>query len=61
MSNFSGWAPHIFMSCADSHDVGGDGNESILSMLAGGVEGSASHEKAGGDSLAGLSLRVMVE
>ena len=60
ISDFSGWAPNIFISRADSHDVGGDGSDATFSVFGGGEEGNASHENAGGDSLAGLSLSDMM-
>lgn len=49
------------MSRAESHDVGGEGRD-VAEMLdtAEGDCSTASHEKAGGDSLPRLSLRVMV-
>jgi hypothetical protein len=59
MSAFRGSAPNIFISRADSHEVGGEGNEPVGSEAAGG-EGSASHEKGGGESLIRFSLSVIV-
>lgn len=55
-----GSAPNIFMSRAESHDVGGEDNEPGGS---GGVvgDGRASHEKAGGDSLIRFNFSVMVK
>ena len=55
----SGSEPNVFISRAESHDVGGEGARSGGSK-EGGVEGSSSQEKgeAGGEGL-GLSLRVM--
>ena len=52
----SGRAPKIFMSRAESHDVGGEGK--VLSEVVGG-EGT-SHEKGEAGGGEGLSLRVMV-
>jgi len=48
------------MSRADSHEVGGEGNEVASSGAAGGEDTSASHENGGGDLLVRLSLSVMV-
>lgn len=58
----SGWAPKSFMSRAESHEVGGDGNEGSSEDVG---EGKVSHENGAGDELAVLglsafSLRVMV-
>lgn len=49
------------MSRADSHDVGGDGSDATSPVFAGGEEGSASQEKAGGDSVSRLSFSDMVD
>ena len=59
MSWERGDAPKVFMSGAESHDVGGEGARSEGSK-AGGDEGSRSHVKgdAGGEGL-GLSFRVI--
>jgi hypothetical protein len=47
------------MSFADSHEVGGEGNEAG-SVGEGGDAGSASHEKGVDGLLLGLSLSVIV-
>lgn len=52
----SGRAPKIFMSRAESHDVGGEG--SVFSVLDGGEGASQENGDAGAGE--GLSLRVMV-
>ena len=52
----SGRAPKIFISRAESHEVGGEGNE--FSELVGGEGTSQENGDAGAGE--GLSLRVMV-
>jgi hypothetical protein len=52
----SGRAPKIFMSRAESHEVGGEG--SVFSELVGGEGTSQENGEVGGGE--GLSLRVMV-
>jgi hypothetical protein len=57
-----GSAPNIFMSRAESHEVGGEDKDPGSGGVAvGGGEGTrASHEKAGGDSLMRFNLSVIV-
>jgi len=52
----SGRAPKIFMSRAESHDVGGEGR--VLSEVVGGEGTSQEKGEVGGGE--GFSLRVMV-
>lgn len=63
MLSLRGSAPNIFISRAESHDVGGEVSEpSSGGVEAGGEERTtASHEKGGGDSLIRFSLSVMVQ
>lgn len=61
MSARSGWAPNIFMSRAESHDVGGGGRPvtscALGELARGGLR--ASHENGEGEWLVRLSLSVM--
>lgn len=60
ISDLSGSAPYIFMSRADSHDVGGEGGVLIASGVEG-TDGRLSQENEGGSGeWLGLSLIVML-
>lgn len=61
MSARSGWAPNIFMSRAESHDVGGEGRPVTSGAFGDAARGglSASHENGEGEWLVRLSLIVI--
>jgi hypothetical protein len=61
MSARSGWAPNIFMSRAESHDVGGEGRPVTSGAFGDPARGglSASHENGEGEWLVRLSLIVI--
>lgn len=63
MSARSGWAPNIFMSRAESHDVGGGGRPVTSGVFGDSARGGlrASHENGEGEWLVRLSLSVMAE
>lgn len=61
MSARSGWAPNIFMSRAESQDVGGEGRPETSGAFGDAARGglSASHENGEGEWLVRLSLIVI--
>lgn len=61
MSDFSGSAPNVFMSRAESHDVGGDGSSASNGSVCDLGGSSESHENGGGELLVRLSFKNMVD